>query len=74
MRFLAEHPGASNRQVAVAAGHADEAQISRLLHRMRELGFARCETLGPGQANAWRLTHQGRREAEQAQVARPNAS
>ncbi len=70
MRFLAEHPGASNRQVAAGVGGADEAQISRLLHRLGDLGYARCETPAPGAANAWRLTHVGRRETEQAQLSR----
>ena len=58
---IAERPGASNRQIALAAGIEDQGQISKLLRRLRALGLI--ENSGEGQpkgrANAWRLTELG---------------
>ncbi len=58
---LAQHPDASNRQVAEGAGILDQGQISKLLARLARLGLV--ENLGEGQAkggsNAWRLTAKG---------------
>jgi predicted transcriptional regulator len=63
---LAGNPHASNRQIAAAIGIKDEAQISRLLSRMRDLGLVHNVRLGQdrGGPNAWRLTADGRRLAD----------
>jgi AcrR family transcriptional regulator len=54
--------GPSNRQVAVAAGIADQGQISKLLARLHSLGLV--ENTGgdnaKGEPNAWHLTARGR--------------
>jgi AcrR family transcriptional regulator len=53
--------GPSNREVADAAGVSDQGQISKLLHRLEDLGLL--ENAGAGYAkrapNAWRLTPRG---------------
>jgi AcrR family transcriptional regulator len=58
---IAAIPGASNRQVAGAAGIADQGQISKLLGRLQNLGLI--ENTGEGQVkgapNAWTLTARG---------------
>jgi len=58
---LAEHPGASNREVAEGSGIVDQGQISKLLGRIAGLGLI--ENVGAGQrngaANAWHLTARG---------------
>ena len=38
---IAEHPGASNREIAAASGIVDQAQISKLLYRLARLGSPR---------------------------------
>jgi AcrR family transcriptional regulator len=53
--------GPSNRQVAAAAGIADQGQISKLLSRLQSLGLI--ENAGgdhaKGEPNAWHLTDKG---------------
>jgi AcrR family transcriptional regulator len=70
LMYLAEHPGASNRQVADGSQIVDQGQISKLLGRLARLGLA--ENRGGGQqrgaANAWRLTRHG---AQLERAARP---
>ena len=58
---IAEHPRASNRGVASAAGIADQGQISKLLARLQNLGLIHNEGEGQprGAANAWALTAKG---------------
>ncbi len=57
---IAEHPGASNREVSDAAGISDQAQISRVLARLLSLQMVVNEGEGStGKPNAWRLTAQG---------------
>ncbi len=60
---VAEHPGASNRQVGVASGMNDQGQISKLLSRLHRLGLIANDTAGPakGAPNAWTLTPKGER-------------
>ncbi len=64
---IAEAPGASNREVARAAGVIDQGQISKLLTRLEGLGLIRNTGVGhiKGEPNAWQLTGRGR-EIEQA--------
>jgi AcrR family transcriptional regulator len=61
LAVIAEHPGASNREIAERSGIADQGQISKLLGRLARLDLI--ENLGAGQlmgaANAWRLTPRG---------------
>jgi AcrR family transcriptional regulator len=58
---VAKQPGASNREIALASGIADQGQISKLMSRLE--GLCLVENLGPGQergaANAWHLTPSG---------------
>jgi AcrR family transcriptional regulator/DNA-binding MarR family transcriptional regulator len=58
---IARQPGASNRQVADAAGVIDPGQISKLLARLEHVGLVSNQGLGPtrGEPNAWRLTPRG---------------
>jgi AcrR family transcriptional regulator/DNA-binding MarR family transcriptional regulator len=60
-------PGASNREVATAAGIADQGQVSKLLTRLESLGLARNDSAGhaKGAPNAWALTPHGE-QVEQA--------
>ncbi len=58
---LAQHPGASNREVAEGSGIVDQGQVSKLLRRLA--GLSLIENVGDGQrkgaANAWHLTAYG---------------
>ena len=60
---IAANPEASNREIAAAIGVPGDAQISRLLARMQDLGLilnrARANTNGG--ANSWELTADGAR-------------
>jgi AcrR family transcriptional regulator len=62
---ITQVPLSSNREIAEAAGLADEGQASKLLGRLEERGLI--ENLGLGQVrgepNAWLLTSYGRRVA-----------
>jgi DNA-binding MarR family transcriptional regulator len=62
LTVIAEHPGASNREVAEDSGIVDQGQISKLLGRLARLDLV--ENFGDGQsrgaANAWRLTARGK--------------
>ncbi len=58
---IAAEPGASNRQVAEAAGIHDQGQISKLLGRLDKLGLIHNTGAGQprGEPNAWTLTSRG---------------
>jgi AcrR family transcriptional regulator len=58
---IAKHPGASNREVADAAGVTDQGQISKLLARLEGLDLIENTTPGQpsGEPNAWHLTPHG---------------
>lgn len=64
---VGSHPGASNRQIADAAGVEDQGQISKLLRRLESLGLVTNTGLGhaKGEPNSWTLTRRGT-EVEQA--------
>jgi AcrR family transcriptional regulator len=70
LMVIAEHPGASNREIAEDSGIVDQGQISKLLNRIAGLGLV--ENRGAGQAsgaaNAWELTARG---AELERATRP---
>jgi AcrR family transcriptional regulator len=67
---IASAPGASNREVADAAGIKDQGQISKLLARLE--GLELVDNSGAGQAegatNAWALTAKGSRLARALSV------
>ncbi len=58
---ISASPGASNLEVALAAGVVDQGQISKLLSRLASLGLIENHGAGqsPGTANAWHLTERG---------------
>jgi AcrR family transcriptional regulator len=58
---IAEHPGASNREVGDASGVQDQGQISKLLARLKHLGLIRNASVGfvHGGPNNWTLTSRG---------------
>jgi DNA-binding MarR family transcriptional regulator len=64
---IGSEPGASNREIATAAGIADQGQVSKLLTRLDSLGLIRNEGMGhvKGAPNAWALTPKGE-EVERA--------
>lgn len=63
LRAIADTPGASNRQIADAAGIHDQGQISKLLHRLQRLGLINNNNNGAGpsrgEPNAWTLIPRG---------------
>jgi AcrR family transcriptional regulator/DNA-binding MarR family transcriptional regulator len=64
---IAEHLGASNREVGDLAGLSDQGQTSKLLQRLERLGLIHNSGLGHprGETNAWHLTPRGE-EVERA--------
>ena len=58
---IADTPGASNKQVARAAGIADEGQTSKLLTRLHKYQLIEDTGIGPvkGMPRAWSLTQRG---------------
>jgi AcrR family transcriptional regulator len=62
MLAIGASPGASNREVADAAGVLDQGQISKLLARLEHLGLTENRGAGGsrGEPNAWSLTFRGR--------------
>jgi AcrR family transcriptional regulator/DNA-binding MarR family transcriptional regulator len=64
---ISEHPAASGRQVADAAGVSDQGQMSKLLWRLEHLGLIHntASQRGKGEPNAWTLTRRGQ-DIEQA--------
>lgn len=64
---IADTPGASNREIATAAGIGDQGQVSKLLTRLEHLGLVHNNGIGhaKGAPNAWTLTTKGQR-VEQA--------
>ncbi|HWX96186.1 MAG TPA: hypothetical protein VNZ01_04970 [Solirubrobacteraceae bacterium] len=61
LTVIAEHRGASNREIAEASGIVDQGQISKLLSRLA--GLKLVKNTGGGQEhgapNPWRLTRRG---------------
>jgi hypothetical protein len=62
--FVAEHPGASNREIALGAEIKDEGQASKLLARLASMNLLAKRSPGPGKPNAWRLTPHGEKVLE----------
>jgi AcrR family transcriptional regulator len=69
---IASAPGASNRQVANAAGVKDQGQISKLLARLQGRGLVHNGGAGQpeGSTNAWTLTPKGATLARALSVSR----
>jgi AcrR family transcriptional regulator len=61
LMVIADHPGASNREIAEGSGIIDQGQISKLLTRLARLELV--TNVGEGQekgaSNAWHLTTRG---------------
>lgn len=57
--YLVEHPGASNRQVALAIGIARDSHISTLLARLDRAGVLVKRSRRPGGPNAWSPSEYG---------------
>lgn len=57
--FLAQHPGASNRELATGIGVTHQPQISRLLSRLLGENLVSKRSQGAGKRNAWRLSARG---------------
>jgi AcrR family transcriptional regulator/DNA-binding MarR family transcriptional regulator len=62
LRAIAQHPGASNREISQRAGIVDQGQISKILGRLQEQGLivnkgGSAQTRGT--PNAWWLTRRG---------------
>jgi AcrR family transcriptional regulator len=72
LAVIAEHTGASNREVAAGSGIVDQGQISKLLNRLAGLELIENRGAGVdrGAANAWWLTPRGA-QIERASRARP---
>jgi AcrR family transcriptional regulator len=66
LRAIARAPYSNNREVAQAAGLADEGQTSKLLARLQRQGVIENVGVGAarGEPNAWLLTPSGRRAVE----------
>jgi AcrR family transcriptional regulator len=65
LRFVAEHEGASNHEVAQALGFRDESQVSRLLRRLAEDELLEADAShGPGRR--WHVTSAGRERIDRA--------
>jgi AcrR family transcriptional regulator len=60
LAYIAEHPDASNRQIAVGVGVAHTSQISSILSRLASERLLERHSEGAGRRNAWRLTEYGR--------------
>jgi AcrR family transcriptional regulator len=58
---IGSQPEASNREIATAAGIADQGQVSKLLTRLEHLGLIHNDGVGhaKGAPNAWVLTGRG---------------
>ncbi len=66
LRAIAQAPYSNNREVAQAAGLADEGQASKLLARLERQGVIENVGMGAarGEPNAWLLTPSGSRAVE----------
>jgi AcrR family transcriptional regulator len=73
LESVAEHPGASNREVATCAGIQDPGQVSKLLRRLEGLGLLTNTGEGhaKGEPNAWGLTPRGKRVAQSIRIHAP---
>jgi AcrR family transcriptional regulator len=59
MRYVAGHPGVSNRQIARAVGIRSDTQISTMLARLARAGLVHKQVVAPGRPNSWSFTPYG---------------
>ena len=59
LRFVADHPDSSNREVAMGIGVTQKSQISALLSYLLEHDLVAKRSEGSGKRNAWCLTPRG---------------
>jgi AcrR family transcriptional regulator len=64
LRYLAQHPDGSNREIATAIGVTHKSQISTLLSDLHHKHLLEKRSEGPGKRNAWRLTPTGTQTAQ----------
>jgi AcrR family transcriptional regulator len=64
VRYLAEHPGASNRRIAAGVGIPHIGQISELLARLDRAGLLDKHAGRAGRPNAWTLSPHGARAVQ----------
>ena len=64
LRYLATHPGASNRAVGEGIGLTRLEQAASLLARLANQGLLHKQTGRPGHPNAWSLTPHGEQVAQ----------
>jgi AcrR family transcriptional regulator len=64
---LVQHPGSSNREIAVGIGVRYQSQISKLLARLADESLAVKRSEGAGKRNAWHLTPHGEQIARSIQ-------
>jgi AcrR family transcriptional regulator len=64
LRYLAQHPDSSNREIATAIGITHKSQISTLLSDLHHKHLLEKHSEGPGKRNAWRLTATGTQTAQ----------
>jgi AcrR family transcriptional regulator len=67
VEVIGKRPGASNREIATAAGITDQGQISKLLSRLERLGLIENTGQGylSGEPNAWQSTSLGEQVTKQ---------
>lgn len=70
LAVIADHPGASNRQVGNSAEMTDQGQVSKLLTRLKRAGMITNTELTPGKGapNSWTLTPSGQRVVDTIQA------
>jgi AcrR family transcriptional regulator/DNA-binding MarR family transcriptional regulator len=75
LETIAEHPGSSNRQVAMRAEVSDQGQISKLLGRLERVGMVSNDGGAHlrGEPNAWTLTPAGEQVTRSIRLHTPSA-
>lgn len=77
LRYVAAHPGTSNKEIGRAAEIEHLGQVSTLLGRLEEVGLLVKRAGGPGKPNAWGLSPKGEDAARtlgHKQAERPQGS
>jgi AcrR family transcriptional regulator len=76
VEVIGKRPGASNREIATAAGITDQGQISKLLSRLERLGLIENTGQGhlSGEPNAWQPTFLGEQVIKQLNLTPPTCA
>jgi AcrR family transcriptional regulator len=72
--FLAEHPQASNREIASGIGVAHDSQVSKLLSSLLDAQLVSKHSKGVGKRNAWWLTAAGQESARMLRTGKETRS